>query len=212
MSKPFSDTVRDILGNVSEAVHEEAERWQKERRERDIARDLADHLARGKRMGIPTRHLELLGGEAAIDPTEPLEAIRASRKRHTTLVLSGRAGCGKTFAACYWLFQQRDGCFMTVFELSRKNRYLDKEMRALEQTPALVIDDIGAEFFDKDNRFATLLDGIVIRRHDSKLPTILTTNLQWSEFSKQYGARITDRIRGSGRFVSTNQPSLRGAP
>ena len=58
----------------------------------------------------------------------------------------------------------------------------------------VVLDDVGAERVSDFS--ADTLNLILSRRYDQRLPTILTTNLQYPEdFQTVYGARLTSRLR-----------------
>jgi len=147
------------------------------------------------------------------------------------LVLSGAAGCGKTFAAGWlvhreirnqaelselndsecWVPRQRPRYqFVTTARLSRMSQYDEKTVDALESVPLLIIDDVGAEYADAKGYFASMFDALINARYANQLRTVLTTNLTGRQFKERYGERIADRIREAGRFVELDSASLRG--
>lgn len=74
----------------------------------------------------------------------------------------------------------------------------------------LVIDDLGREYADQHGRWISELDLLIDDRHEAKLRTIITSNLNGAEFKERYGERIADRIRQDGRIVVCAGESLRG--
>lgn len=77
--------------------------------------------------------------------------------------------------------------------------------------PVLVVDDLGREYADQHGRWISELDLLIDDRHEAKLRTIVTSNLNATEFKERYGERIADRIRQDGRIVVCTGESLRGA-
>lgn len=190
-------------------TREEAELEAK--RQAELRRDLVDR-------GCPAKDLErAVSGE--LDDTPAVQACKAAIVSGLTLlVLSGLRGCGKTTAAAWWLTQRREPAqyvrtgspwFVDASALARWPRYDAAEMRKLERASALVIDDLGVEYDDKQGAFRSFLDGLVNSRYAACLPTLVTTNLPASEFKQRYGERIADRIREAGRYVELAGDSLR---
>lgn len=161
--------------------------------------------------GVPRKDLDLVLGDD-MDPSKALEAAQEARRDAVTLlVLSGPPGCGKTTAASWWLSQEGGWpvLFVDASRLSRWPRFDEKRMEELEWAKALVVDDLGLEYDDKGGAFRSFLDGLVNARYADLLPTLITTNLTPAAFKERYGARVADRIREAGRFVSINEPSRR---
>jgi DNA replication protein DnaC len=183
----------------------EWERENAERRERESVeaekRRLEHALSR-----VPRKVRRVLEGELA--QTGALAAAESFDGE--ILVLSGPPGCGKTVAAGRWFVQQYDGGgeFITASQLERVGRY-GEELDKLGSVRCLVIDDLGNEYLDQKGSFASLLDGLINERYSNERGTVIATNLSAEEFKQRYGERIADRIRGAGRFVSINEPSLR---
>lgn len=169
-----------------------------------------------RKAGVPKRVLTVL--ERGIRPNTATAAVETFGGG--ILVLSGQPGCGKTVAAAHWLMQtiptySGDSVargFVTAFQLERVSRYDNDAMRELERTRRLAIDDLGTEYLDKNGHFVSFLDGLINVRYSEERDTVIATNLDANEFKQSYGARIADRIRECGRFVSINEPSLRRKP
>jgi DNA replication protein DnaC len=176
-------------------------------------------------LGLPPRALE-----AAFLSLDDTDATASARNCRDMLVLSGRAGCGKTVAAVAWVlafvndpgswaaeshserlarFRPRKPVWVTAARLARWERYDEDKMGELLKTPRLVVDDLGGEYMDKGGFYASLLDEIVNERQAASRPTIFTTNLDAEAFKSRYGDRIVDRIREGGRFVACSGASLR---
>ena len=187
-------------------------------------------------VGVPERVLCVLWEDVAETP-----AVAAVREMPDMVVLSGACGCGKTVAAGHrmrmevgspknWhptspseFFSDRKACddepvwcgresvWATSSDLIRTDHYDRKEFERISKAPLLVIDDLGSEFFDVKGFFGSFVDEIVNIRYAGKKPTVITTNLAADAFKARYGARVSDRIREAGRFVSCGSASLRYA-
>jgi DNA replication protein DnaC len=167
--------------------------------------------------GLSKRHtLEVLGGTAK--PTPALDAARRCRDEKAIWVLTGGVGCGKTFAAHWWLLSKWPGAgaiipdrlgFATAHEFTRASRYGEKFDR-LTAPDRLVIDDFGAEYADEKGSFLADFDALLDARWRMGKPTMMTTNMLREQFTKRYGARITDRVRGEDGWFNVSGPSLRG--
>ena len=83
-------------------------------------------------------------------------------------------------------------------------------MARLLEASRLVIDDLGEEFNDTKGNFLAVLDETISDRVANERPTVITTNLDVDKFRDRYGRRITDRIRGDGRWVAFAGESMRG--
>jgi len=178
-------------------------RLQEEARRDEDARWLRDQAC------VPRSVLEILVKE--VRATEPMEVARQNQACKL-LVLAGKAGAGKTVAAC-WLVAQpktKTALFVKAAQLARWQRYDEDEVDRLIDPGLLVIDDLGAEFNDERGSFLTLLDEVLVRRLEEKRRTVVTTNLDAGEWEARYGIRILDRIRESGVFYQFGGPSLRG--
>ena len=71
----------------------------------------------------------------------------------------------------------------------------------------LVIDDLQAP---PRAEGLALVEELLIRRHASGLPLVITTNLRRQAFEAAFGDRIVDRLKDWGEFVEMPGRSLRG--
>lgn len=170
-------------------------------------------IAWSDKIGIPERYRFM--GEPGFEP-QPTQAMAAVREPVELVVLSGAAGCGKTAAACWWLYNGKGGgrapVFMTAARLSRLSKFDDEAMGRILKAARLVIDDLAVEYADEKGFFRSLLDEVINERYGSRLPTLITTNITAADFKERCGERITDRVREAGRFVSLDNPSMRRRP
>ena len=161
--------------------------------------------------GVPEKHLR------AIFDREPIEcdALRAVREflagDKTSLVLAGGVGTRKSGSAC-WALTQRPGVFVTEDEALRlyTSRLEDDitSMRRIRAAQVLVIDDIG-EYSDDKGWSTKVITGLWNHRYSSELKLIVTVNKTAKQFADEFGQRIVDRVRESGRFVELGGQSVR---
>lgn len=81
-----------------------------------------------------------------------------------------------------------------------------KDLQALAEKPALVLDDLGVERFVgggsyENDWIATQLDALVDARYGLMKPTWFTTNLVRGEFVNRYGSRLFSRLCADNPFV-----------
>ncbi len=164
--------------------------------------------------GVPEKHLKAVYDRPPID-CEALRAVRdflASEK--TSLVLAGGTGTRKSGSAC-WALTQRPGVFITEDEVIRlQSSRLPEDVEAWRRARAaqvLVVDDIG-EYSDDKGWGVKVITGLWNHRYSSELKLIVTVNKTRQEFVREFGERIADRIRESGRFVVLGGESVRRAP
>lgn len=181
--------------------------------------------------GIPDLHLAAIRAGSLL-ATLALEAVAANLA--AILLLAGGVGIGKTLAAAWGLhrwgmdeknwdpepygkFLRGQGLFITAgryLELDRYNREHAEEMELVRRARFLVLDDVGVEALDEKGFGPARIDSLVDERYcDRGVTTIVTTNLSQKTFKARYGARVMDRLRERGRWVSLGDgPSLRGRP
>lgn len=165
-----------------------------------------------KQAGIPE-----FASKAPEKPIETLSLVSArgllGDASKPFLALSGAPGCGKTMAASLvseaavkmgWFVQ-----FVVAGELARLGIWGEEGARIdiLKDCKLLVLDDLGTEMMSQtwSHNFHDLIDS----RYQNQRKTIITTNLNFEDFSKRYGARTTDRIVQCGRFLWAGNKSLR---
>lgn len=203
---------------MTETARDEVPAW-KARFFEELERDKKLQLAR---LGLPEHAL------FALSTSQPTPALKKIEDPFGILVLSGTPGTGKTVAAVAWIaefvndtanwtepgtaprLKSRPPVFTTASELARWDRYEQESMQQLLRAPRLAIDDVGAEYLDRNGFYASLLDEVINVRYSARLPVLLTTNiLSAEEFRNRYGDRIAGRIRESGRFSSCGGFDLR---
>lgn len=165
-----------------------------------------------ERAGIPLRYVELLERGA----TSMTEAVAEVNRDKALIILAGKSGCGKTHAACSWLWDfihadvtpARWPRFVPAGDLPRID---ERDLFALRNAPRLVIDDLGMEYADDKGFFSTVIDRLLDWRYANLRPTVITTNLRLEVFKLRYQIRIWDRIREAGAYVEISNESLRKA-
>lgn len=144
-----------------------------------------------------------------------LEAVRAS-EAGTNLILSGKAGTGKTHLAVaiaiYAMKHGRQALFRLVSTMLdeiqsaiRDNGDYDGLMRQFKTVPCLVLDDLGHE--NMTSARASYLHQIIDYRYVHKLQTIVTTNARdiaelcnWDK--EEYMMPMVSRILECGKWVT----------
>ena len=159
---------------------------------------------------------------------QPLDAIKAAlgwlnldtaERGRTILVLAGVRGRGKSFAAGHVLSRHPGGVFARWANarhisnaLYRRNDdpALASMLRRAESAPMLIIDDMGWEHLDQHGYIRGAFVGLLDDRIQSKLRTLITTNMNEEDFRARYGDALHDRVRGYGTWVDVKTgPSLR---
>ena len=112
--------------------------------------------------GHPERALRLVYSS---DLDTSLPAIAHVRSwdpdRTNILVLAGSVGAGKSVAATWWAAQQSYvPVYVTAMAFARQSRY-DARRDELLAAPALILDDLGSEFFDAQGSFLVDLEELV---------------------------------------------------
>jgi hypothetical protein len=196
----------------------ELEAWQQRTREQQTQdRRIA--------AGIPERVLKLFG---RINNNAAIEAVREFIDGpETLLVLTGGEGPGKTVAACVGLDEYTSrvrpasrgrperpyrGLLVKALDLVRPGTFDAEFWDGLAEWDLLVIDDIGTEPLDEKGWALANIHGLLDKRYDADLKTILTANLTWERFAARYcqdGGRLQGRLREVGAFIELDGESLR---
>ena len=137
----------------------------------------------------------------AAEPTETLAMLAVRRmladRDSALLVLSGNAGCGKTFAAA-WAVANHPGhaYWLVAPTLARPpvEGTSDPVDRACE-VDLLALDDLGIEH-SPGGYALSRIQAILESRELDRLKTIISTNLTTPEFLARYGERLASRING----------------
>jgi DNA replication protein DnaC len=188
------------------------------------------HRQRGRRMGVPTRFLDVgLGAD------QDTPAIRRVGQYLTggeyvagrCLVLGGPPGTGKTTGGVHALYAahsrargEEEGEPLEprfVFFGKLLARLLDSQRRAealalAEREALVVLDDVGSAYVKADSFGEALVEEWLVTREAAVLPTLLTTNLAPAALTTALGDRLADRLRTHwASFYSVTGASLRGA-
>lgn len=157
--------------------------------------------------------------------THPVERARAIGQQwlesdfpeNRGMVLTGTVGSGKTGLAvslAYLVHMQghrvRIGTFTEILdEMRPKAGFGEKETEPADmyKPRLLVLDDLGTQKVTDfvEERLFAIIDG----RHQRRLPTIITTNLDLEKLNDQFGRRVVSRIVEVSRFVTLTGDDLR---
>jgi len=99
--------------------------------------------------------------------------------------------------------------FLRASTFAATSRYDAKHRETVFAAPALVLDDLGAEYLDDKGSFLVDLDELIDTFYANRRPLLITTNLDRDRFYQRYGSRIRDRLRECGAFWETKSGSLR---
>lgn len=137
--------------------------------------------------------------------------LRHDFARKCIVIVSGTKGCGKTVAAARWAIDRRVRArFVRAATFAASSRYNEEQRADWMNAPALVLDDLGAEYLDAKGSFLVDLDELIDVYYGNERPLIITTNATEEEIKTRYKERIADRLRECGRFISVSDKSLRG--
>jgi DNA replication protein DnaC len=227
----FSAHVQEILGRIRDVTEspEYLERQTgliRETVEEERLRLERERNARRLTVGIPVT------AWADIDDPKPTDALTAAREFAASppgcvfLVLSGKAGVGKTRAAC-WLLdtvtaepvgtgpvpRYRTGQYVLAHELVMAGTFGEGASiwRDLDAADVIAIDEVGGEY--RNASFEATLYTLLNKRHANGQKTVLCTNLDARTFADRYCPTPTDplrdRLKTGGRWVNLSGASLR---
>ena len=196
-------------------------------RERDVAAKL-DRLTRYA--DIPPMFADAAFGEF---DGPPLMLIQWAAGEPVTpwVVLAGAVGVGKTRLACAAINSRHraiaDGrsdappvrfvnaaALIARLQAGFHDGSTDRVMAEAMDAPALVLDDLGAQYTRKRDAQAwatTQLYLLVDHRYSRQMHTIVTTNSALDDgfFADRIGSRIADEGSGSSIIIRVNYPSYR---
>lgn len=190
-------------------------------------------------LGVPTRVRRALARPAF----EERPAIALVRKwlasPASLLVLSGTVGAGKSVAAGWALdnnlrqetieligfdpiIQTRrlSGRWVLAEDLTKASDFSSDFWEPLRRVHLLVVDEVDPNWLDPKGHALVNFTGLLRRRYDDELRTLLTTNIPPTEWLRVYGdadgGRLRDRLReaermfGESPLVSITTASMRG--
>lgn len=144
-----------------------------------------------------------------------------------SLILSGGVGTGKTHLGCAIAnaimgriierkcFDFGDVHYVTVNSLINEvratwGRHGSSEDEVLDKygyCALLVLDEAGVQRGSEDEH--RILFGVINRRYENQLPTVVVSNLAVSNLASAMGERVVDRLRENGTAVSFDWASHR---
>lgn len=131
------------------------------------------------------------------------------------LVLLGSVGNGKSHLAvavaralgCRFRFITQAGLLKKLRDTYRNDKAEDV-VEACKRVRLLILDEVGLSVGGKDE--FPMLHEILAERHNSKKPTVITTNLDREALEEVLGERLTDRLTQSGfKLLKFSGESLR---
>jgi DNA replication protein DnaC len=182
--------------------------------------NLARWRAYWKKRGVPERVIDAKFSNFLI--TEPdgdkkraalSAAQRWIKENGCFLLLAGTPGTGKGHLASACLKAHGNGIFITQADMLMDLRAsytlgnTKTVVEAWQDTDCLILDEFGLSVGGKDEE--PLLYQVLASRHDSNLPTVITSNKRLSELKDLLGFRLYDRISEKCTAVVMNWESYR---
>lgn len=174
--------------------------------------------------GVPEEAVRLLKRPRSLRETQALRGARELAQEHahgrSWGLICGGVGCGKSVAAGWWLAvadvrtNRGQGCYFLpsedVASLPAGTVHATERFKAWVNASRLVLDDVGLN--DAVNgQLHPLVQRLLRRRYESRLPTLCTVNLHpFNDWPRYIGDdRMRERWREIGAFRVSSQPSLR---
>jgi hypothetical protein len=188
------------------------------RMERGLDRYIADVMAD---IGVPLRHLENFPKRQRTEE----EAEASKWPMRGFLIFTGGTGTGKSFGAALVLrsclksqvanpldrrsWESAEKAGRSVLWCSAMDITDDREIAARAKGWRLVvIDDLGGE----SEKGQAAICGVLLKRYDMKLPTVITTSLTMLDIDIRYGNRIANRliedIGNGGKIIECKDISM----
>ena len=179
------------------------------------------------RIGVPRRHVARF--DRYTDTIAAKEATRWSMRGF--LLLSGKTGCGKSYAAAWFVREYLKGRIGDPYKAEAREWHMRAESAVSRVTwfaaqgivedrviaadakriPLLILDDLGKESELPSARAIT--QNVVSQRYDNELPTLITTELTLPDIDARYGRAVVERViegaEDGGWVVACGDVSLR---
>jgi DNA replication protein DnaC len=178
--------------NSSPATWRKREKYSHAMAQVEIARQQS--MRKMEDMKIPQGFLALVKNDLIVTRLQDRELDAAVEKKCLIAVLHGAVDTGKTTSACRRLSRQVYGQYIqAALLLSLSIDFSDDRERlmALQNTPFLVVDDLGRGF--ESSKHQLRFEEILCTRFDNERPTLCTTNKTREEFILDYGPRVERR-------------------
>ena len=150
-----------------------------------------------------------------------VEAIRENAEA-PNLIMTGKPGTGKSHLSCgivLDLYKSHRVCRIDLPDLIREIRATwrrdseESEEKVLDwygSISLLILEEVGTGAGSDDER--ARIFQVINRRYEAVLPTVIVTNLEMAELTKEMGERVIDRLReGDRSLVIFDWASERGA-
>lgn len=175
--------------------------------------EASTHASRLIAAGVPKRYAEAVARQwRRTQATDAVQEFLGDRGR-SILLLYGGPGSGKTCAAAWPLRSERfPGYYVLAPEIAQAYRSLKYRSHIDNWTSCrlLVIDELGREPTDRDDRSRATLWEVIERRYASLRKTILCTNVKLDLLWERYDAHFRDRIEGDRGVIPLTAKSMRG--
>lgn len=86
----------------------------------------------------------------------------------------------------------------------------ESELEHARTCDILMIDDLGAEYYNERTPWPAMLTSIFNARYNNRRVTVVTTNRNLDDFSERYSRRVIDRFREFGTVAEVHGASRRG--
>lgn len=186
----------------------EQSRWQYESFPADKEKDWKEQWT-SRTSGIPARYRDDADLDAHTEATVAVDAFMRDRER-SLLLMMGQKGTGKSVALARAAMLWR-GKWLLAADMAQAYRHLEYR-QLVEQWSnrnLVVVDELGREPTDADQRSRATIWEIIERRWADKRKTILASNLTEKAFRERYDEPVWDRITGDGGVVVLTGKSMR---
>ena len=146
---------------------------------------------------------------SALRPSDATLAVDAwLETKQTLLLLAGGVGVGKSVAAAYAI-RRTPGRWFSAPGMGQMQGFdRARDVTALLKPRLLVVDDLGAEFADRNEWARTQLRTLICQRHDDGARTLITTNLNAAQWRAYADERLLDRL-ATGTVKTIGGASMR---